>query len=127
MRALVSILSLYVSMGVSAVALAGPSIVGNGGDAVRCTDANGSPFKGLYSLDYLLTYQTRDANADVIQEFTWEASYARISALLARNNPDLAYSFQRFASGLDNFSDWTQPKIWREAGFGLVAINDQNV
>src|SRR6185312_587258 len=54
-------------------------------------------------------------------------SYRRLSRLLAAADPDLSQSFEAFVSGLDNFSDWTQPKIWREASFGLVQINDQAI
>jgi hypothetical protein len=108
-------------------ALAGPGIVGNGGDAVLCRDANGSPFKGYYSLDYLLTFDTRTDNRDVTPAFTWEESRDRIQALLDAKHPDLAYSFRSFVADMDNSFDYSRHRIWHEAGFGLVDVKDERI
>jgi hypothetical protein len=119
---------LALLLALSGTAHAGPGIVGNGGDSVRCEpNASVSAFKGLYSLDYLLTYQTRNDNADVADVFSWEESRDRIAAILAAKSPDLAFGFSSFVADMDNSFDYTRPHIWREAGFGLVNLNDERL
>ena len=109
-----------------AVASANTTIVGNGGDSVRCEPTSANSFRGLYSLDYLLTYTESNDNKDVVPIFNWEESLQRLSKIL-KKNPDLDYSFQTFNLDLQNYFDPTRPKIWHESSYGLVDIKDERI
>jgi hypothetical protein len=100
--------------------------VGNGGDSVKCAPIANNSFRGLYSLDYLLTYSESTKNSDIVQIYDWESSYQRISQIL-KKFPDLDYSFQEFVQDIGNQSDPTRPKIWHESAFGLVDIKDERI
>lgn len=117
--------TFFVAMLSLAKAVASDLEVRNGGDSVRCIAAAQSPFSGLYSLDYLLTYRSGNDNADVGQFANWTVSKNRIARILERNSPDLSYSFQEFLSDIDNEVDYTRRRIWQEAAFGLIDLKDE--
>lgn len=112
---------------IAPMAEAGPGLVGNGGDAVRCQPVAANAFSGIYMLDFLLTFQTINQNADVVPVFSWDESLERLRRILLAKNADLAASFEQYIRDFDNHNDFTRPRIWREAGFGLVNIDDERI
>ncbi|HEX4922683.1 MAG TPA: hypothetical protein VFV50_01305, partial [Bdellovibrionales bacterium] len=109
------------------LASAGGGLVGNGGDVIECKPAPGSPFDGLYSLDYLLTYQASNVNADVVVIPNLTASVTRLRRLLAAKLPTLLESFDSFTRHYLNTKDKSAPRFWEEAPFGLVDLKDENM
>jgi hypothetical protein len=99
--------------------------VENGGDTVFCRVGGDNNLVGYFSLDYLLTYQVRNNNADVVDR-SWDESKARISRLLAAKFPALRHSFDEFTA-LILSSDLESTRIWHEAGFGLEDISDERI
>jgi hypothetical protein len=100
--------------------------VGNGGDAVECDAAPGSPFHGVYALDWLLTYRASNDNADVV-DLPLGEGLARLERLLGEKVPSLAPSFRSFRNDLLNTVDATRPHLWEEAPFGLVDLKDEQI
>ena len=68
-KALVSIL---IMTNISATSFAGDFGPGNGGDLAHCKASNDNSFNGLYSLDYLLTFNRRNNNDDIVKIENWE-------------------------------------------------------
>lgn len=106
---------------------AGPIIVGNGGDSVHCTESQDNILHGYYALDYLLTFQNQNQNADIKPVNDWESSRDRILKILENKHPDLALSFKNYLNSYGNFTDWTRARIWQEASYGLVDIKDERI
>ncbi len=95
----------------------------NGGDAVFCKATPGAQMQGLYSLDYLVTY---DSSVQFFNARTVEDSHRRIWMLLNKNLPELQASFKVFSKNFLN-KDPHFTYIWEEASFGLVDIRDEDL
>ncbi len=121
-------ISLFVFMTpLSQTGLAGPVVVGNGGDAVFCKkDADHPEFDGTYSLDYLLTFRSSNGNSDVVEPRDFESSAARIRKLL-RKVPDLSYAFELFMRDLWNLDDPSRSRFWQEAAYGIIDLEDERM
>jgi hypothetical protein len=109
---------------VAHVALAGGEVE-NGGDSVFCDVSGDNQLVGYFSLDYLLTYRSRNDNADVIDR-SWEESRDRISRQLHAKLPALGRSFDQFVALLFS-TDSLKERIWHEASFGLEDISDERI
>lgn len=102
--------------------------VGNGGDAVWCDPARGGSYRGFYALDFLATEGIfPEKPAEPVPALDLNASLNRIAALLRRNAPSLAPSFEDFLATLWNTSDFERKRIWEPAPFGLVDLPDENL
>jgi hypothetical protein len=97
--------------------------VGNGGDTVSCTD-------GDYALDFLMT---EGDGQEPVPAASWDASRARLSALLHAKYPDLGTLFDDFAASFPVAPDpdparrYLRPRIWEAAPYGLVNLQDQRI
>ncbi len=102
---------------------------GGGGDALRCVNPSSlSPFSGYYSLDYLATYKKANANSDIINISSWADSADRIRKNLRRLNQfTFLASFERFYRNILNDSDFSSGILWKESGYGLHLIDDQEL
>ncbi len=98
---------------------------GNGGDSIHCAQSSENSFIGVYNLDFLVTYNKSNENADVVPVSSWRESSLRIAAELEKKAPLLALSFREFLKHEDNFSDYSQKRIWEGASFGLVDLKDE--
>ncbi len=101
--------------------------VGHGGDFVHCTASRDNFLKGDYSLDYLLTLDSKTDSSSVAPVTTWQASLQRMQTLLDEKVPSLGASLREFVPTILNKSDLTMSKIWEPAPFGLVDIKDEYV
>jgi len=100
--------------------------VGNGGDAVLCKAVSDNSFSGFYSLDYLLTFQSSNDNADIFSVDSARQSLNRIESLIEKNLPEFSESFHEFVNMIGN-RDYRSRRIWEEAPFGLVDIKDEKM
>lgn len=100
--------------------------VGNGGDSIDCHADSNSRFEGAYALDYLLTYRASNDNADIVPAQSWQSSLARIAGILNTKAPKLGRSLSAFAALVKN-TDPRRDRVWREAPFGLVKLDDQSI
>jgi hypothetical protein len=106
-------------------ALAGGHSVGNGGDAVICRAAADDAFAGTYALDYLLTYS---ASADALVPVeSLDASFQRLRAQIAAKLPELLQSFDSFRVNYRNTTDLSRTRVWEEAPFGLIDLEDEAI
>ncbi len=115
--------------GASALAAKRPVVVGNGGDAVQCEGASNNPdkgeFKGLYSLDYLLTLRGRDA--DLVSWSSLDEGWRELESLVARIMPEHRRSFQDFRRWYRNEGNLRAPRLWEAAPFGLIPLEDEGM
>lgn len=100
--------------------------IGNGGDSVHCVASDKNQFSGLYSLDYLLTYQETNANNDIVQVATLQESLLRITRLLKKKAPEFMEGFDDFVGLIQN-KDVAQARFWEEAPFGLIDLKDEKM
>jgi hypothetical protein len=114
------VFALVFSLGIKAHA---SGTVLNGGDAVFCKAEPGAQLQGLYSLDYLATY---DPNVPLFLPRKLEDSQQRIWMLLNKNLPELQASFKVFAKNFLN-KDPHFTYVWEEANFGLIDIKDEDL
>lgn len=99
---------------------------GNGGNATICFADPKTPFLGDYAIDYLLTF--RNGNTDIAKVNSWDDSKNRILRILEKGKTKELYnSFMHFVETMDNKTDYTRYRIWLEAPFGLVQLNDQKM
>jgi hypothetical protein len=100
---------------------------GNGGNATVCyADPKTSPFVGNYAIDYLLTF--RNGNNDIVKVNSWEESTNRIARILKKGSMGtLSKWFANFVETMGNKTDYTRFRLWLEAPYGLVQLNDQNM
>jgi hypothetical protein len=101
--------------------------VDNGGDVIVCDASGENAFVGYFSLDYLLTYQGANSNADVSEVLSAENSLDRIEKILESKSVVLAKSLSTYRRFLSNHSDRSLPRIWEEATFGLTDIKDEDM
>ncbi|MEQ1877006.1 MAG: hypothetical protein ABL958_10200, partial [Bdellovibrionia bacterium] len=121
-------LALLVFAAVSQPAWSGEGgLVGNGGDVIECKAAVGRPFAGIYSLDYILTYQASNQNSDIQQPPSLQASIKRIRGILAAKLPELIFGFDSFTWFYRNTKVMNAARFWEEAPFGLVDIKDEKI
>lgn len=106
----------------SAFASAGQE-VGNGGDIIQCRSSAANDLSGYYSLDYLLTYDPKDA---LIPVSSINQSLDRIQNNFRSKVPELLPSFEDYRRFLFN-SDPTRSRLWEPAPFGLVEIRDEDL
>ena len=116
-----------ISLLLCSASFAGNS-AGNGGDTVRCEKSGENSFEGYWNLDYLLTYTSRNKNADVVQPKDWKESSDRILSLLKKKAGGFSDSFQSFLDDIFNSLDYSKPHVWEQGSFGLVLLtkNDEN-
>ncbi|MEQ1877008.1 MAG: hypothetical protein ABL958_10210 [Bdellovibrionia bacterium] len=127
MRTFLSVLVACVLFAASAGPASEGGLVGNGGDVVECKPTTTNPLNGLYSLDYLLTYQGSNQNADVVQVPNLRASVMRLRALFATKVPELLPTFDSFTQYYRNTTNKNAPRFWEEAPFGLVDLKDEKM
>src|SRR4051794_25840800 len=120
-----AVIGLLLSV-VSQTSLAG-HLINNGGDAVRCMAMPNNEFLGTYALDYLVTYRSSNHNADVTDVSSVDASLQHIQQMFDAKVPEFSDRFREFVSFIGNVTDATKPRLWEEAPFGLVQLNDQNL
>lgn len=100
---------------------------GNGGDVLKCLKSEQSKFEGLLSLDYLVTYNPMNQNADIVNLKSWKESAARIQGLLTRFAPKKAESWREFVELAENFSDYSKRRIWVAGPTALIRLEDENL
>jgi hypothetical protein len=99
--------------------------VGNGGDVVYCSESSTeNRFSGYYSYDFLATYNLSNANSDVVQVGSLEASLARVSQVLGRILPERQVEFDEFVRNRNNFSDRKAPRIWLSRPGELIDVQN---
>ena len=100
--------------------------VGNGGDVVECRQSQQNTLRGLYSIDYLLTFQDSNQNNDIIKVKSLSESFFRIRKNIAKMLPEFLSSFDEFIQHIGN-KNFYHKYIWEEASFGLVDIKDEQI
>ncbi len=102
---------------------------GNGGDVAICEFSDSNSFEGMYTLDYLLTYQKRNENRDVdsIEMSSWRDYADAIHQKLMELAPEMALNFKEFIEDTDNYTDESRFRIWRDASHGLIDIQDEGM
>lgn len=100
--------------------------IGNGGDGIICKPSPDNDLNGTYALDYVLTRTVVRGDDGLAAVKSWQDSAKRILALLTKNVPTLAPSFQEFTKLVYN-TDYSQMRVWESAPYGLVDLNDQKI
>lgn len=100
--------------------------VGNGGDAIECFPGTDNNLNGIYSLDYILTLQDPKGDDGMASVKSWQASSDRLLKILTEKVPTLSASFRDFSRLLYN-KDFSKPRVWEPAPFGLVKLDDQRI
>lgn len=121
----------YKSLVLAVIAFAGTTTAAfadrettNGGDGVHCTASENNPFDGVYSLDYVLTYNYETKNKD-IEIRTWDQMRTRLiylGNLLSKWRQPIT----DFLATTKNTTDYQKPIIWLP-GAALEPINDENL
>ena len=122
-KALVSVLILSVS----ATCFAGDFGPGNGGDLAHCKASNDNSFNGLYSLDYLLTFNRRNNNDDIVKIENWEQSSQRLLKIFKEYLPYYYKSFKNYIKHVGNFNDYSASHIWLDYPGKLIDIEDESL
>jgi hypothetical protein len=105
----------------------GEGSVGNGGDVVECEFAEDNDFKGLYSLDYLVSrigYEEQDALIPVLDG---RKSLEGIQKYFEEKVPSWARPFREFRETLLKKNSPELNRFWTEAPYGLVDLKDEKL
>jgi hypothetical protein len=105
----------------------GDGSVGNGGDLVECVNDQISPFEGLYSLDYVVSYNPKNANADIVNVKSWEESAARLARLIENKIPSWSKGFNEFVETLFKVPGPGLKRAWSPAQAGLIDLKDERL
>lgn len=102
---------------------------GNGGDLLYCTETGSAEGFTYRSLDYEVAAATAaDAGLELVPVNHASESMGRIINLLRKKQPALADSFADFLKYHRNFSDVSQPRVWRHlVGFRPMPIHDEEL
>lgn len=120
---------------IASIFLAAPSasfaegtIIGNGGDVIKCGPVDGTPVNGLTSLDYILTWAP--LNSDLykdIQVTSFKNSLDQVESVIQKNYPEFMVSWADFRKNLFNTQHFLENRIWEPAPFGLVDLKDEEI
>lgn len=101
----------------------GGSVVSGGGDFLRCRPAAGSPYNGLYMLDYAVTYDLHDGTSQDPAETSFDALMARTTKIVDEKLPELSASWRTYAA-LVQSGDPSKPRRWTAAN-NLTDLHDE--
>lgn len=98
--------------------------VGNGGDVVECEAKSGAAFTGIYSFDYLASYDAYSNNADIHPVTSWKESAERIHNFLGLYVPKMQASWDGFVQSVGNFTDKNASRLWQLRPGKLVDVRN---
>lgn len=118
---------LILTMGFSGAARAGGSVVGNGGDILRCKPDSSSPFNGYFLLDYVATFDHSSNNSDIILDDP--RPLQTVARVLQQKVPKLGSALQSFILDLEaqylGKPDYLRQHIWIGQRLGLGELSDE--
>lgn len=96
---------------------------GQGGNVVMCKSSPTNNLSGYYSLDYLLTLNTKKPLAHIT---SWQQSIYNIRRVINEKLPEFLARFDQFQQNILN-EDYSRTEIWERIAFELIPINDQDL
>ena len=105
--------------------LSGSSTVDNGGDIITCASSASSPFEGIYTLDYVATYDAHIGTGDD-PTGSYEELISRLQTLVDAKLPELSSSLASYLSLVEN-GDESQARVWHGSVLSPANLNDEDL
>ncbi len=117
-------LLLFLFLSINLKAFGQGNTVGKGGDTIKCDPSGLNDFRGYYTLDYLLEYNSSEFR--IAREIDFEKTVQRLLKYLEDDQPELRDSLITFSQSLYK-QDVKSGRIWRKSETPLYDIKDEEI